>query len=141
MHTPPFLCARCRMSEERKASPSRQVLKIPPLARADIPAVANVRTLQDVQRDIQKESMRLAQARGRYEYALWDYDTARTASSEDPNNKILSEKLADTKESRDAHISLMDISARLLAKLDAEKVGLHAAANISSAQYSKFYLS
>ncbi len=131
-----FLCA-CRMSEETKAGPSRQVLKIPPLARAEISAVADVRTLQDVRSDIAKENAQLKQALQVYQATLLAYNCALTSSDNDPNNKILSEELADAKGAKDAYKTLVDSYRERLSSLRAELDGLHVTANASSTQSSK----
>ncbi len=126
-----ILCSSHRMSEEEQTVRSS--------GTPEAAAVANVRTLQDVQRDIQKENVEFFyQARKEYRGAVSAYDAAWTASKSDPTNKVLSEDLAHAKEFRDIYKRLLDISEAHLEELEAERAQLQAAANRASEQKSKF---
>ncbi len=140
------LCASHSMSEVEKTArssetPEAAVPSAPephPASGNSLAAVGNVRTLQDVQRDIQDENVTLLRFRGKYDNALSACDDARTASRREPTNTSLSEDLADARESRDGYKRLMDNSEKRLEKLGAELARLQAAANASSGQKSKY---
>ncbi len=101
-------------------------------------AVSNVRTLKDVQRELEKENAEYDQAVPRYVYALSVHESASAASRMDPKNKVLSEKLASAKESMDSYKSLWDTIAQRIAILQTERAQLRAVAAASSEQISKF---
>ncbi len=135
-----------RMSEEERtgssSTPLKTVSSAPGAHQASHSSTtgAKVRTLQDVQRDIQKESVEYDQAMAKFEDALSAYESALAACNKDPNDKVLSKELADAKYSRDSYKCLLDISAQFLASLEPERARLQAAADASSEQKSKFLL-
>ncbi len=92
-------------------------------------AIAQVRTLQDVQRDDKQDALS-DQAVAKLEVALSAHDAALPASDN------------DAKESRDSDKSLTVDGARAqhLADSQAERAELQAAANASSEQKSKFLI-
>ncbi len=137
------------MSEEEKTVrssevPEAAVPSAPPEAHpasGNSPAaVVSVRTLQDVQRDIQKESEQLDQARKEFRAALSAYDDAWTASRREPTNTSLSEDLAKAKESKDDYKRLLDSSEKLLEDFKAERAELQAAAKASSSEQKSTFL-
>ncbi len=134
-----------QMSEAVKTGSSSNTLEAVPStpaahqASGNSPAaVGNVRTLQDVQRDIQKEREQLDQARKEFRAALSAYDAAEAAWDKDPNNEVLSKKLAKAEKVWDACRNLVDISDGDLKRLVAELARLQADADASSEQKSKF---
>ncbi len=137
-----ILCSSYRMSQEEKTvRSSESPLTVPSApdreahqASSSSPAViANVRTLQDVERDFNKKKAQFDEAAMEYDAALSAYDAALAAWNKDPKDKALSEDLAHAKVSRDAYKFLMDGSATLLAYSRAE----HALLQASRVQKSK----
>ncbi len=136
------------MSEEEKTvrsseAPEAAVPSAPeahPASGNSPAAVGNdVRTLQDVRRDIKKESEQLDQARKEYGEALSIYKAAFFASKKEPTSEALSKELTAATNFVNFFKGPVDISAQRLERLEAERAQLQAAAKASSSeQKSKF---
>ncbi len=148
MGIPSFVYALCRMAREEKGNPStvtpeavwttseaHQASRSSPAA-----TVAHVRTLQDVQLEIDTERVKFHKAREQYEKALSGYQTALDASDENPNDQVLSKKLAYARDSRDSYKSLMEVNAQRLASLEAKLARLEVAANAPTEHKGTFLL-
>ncbi len=136
MNAPSFLCVLCSMSREEKGNPStvtteavRPATEAHQASRSSPAAVARMRTLQDVQLEIDTERVKFHKAREQFEKALSGYQTALDASKTNPDNKVLSKKLADAKDLKDSYKCLMEVNAQRLASLETKRAQLQAAAN------------
>ncbi len=107
------------------------------VSRSSLTAVANVRTIEDVQRDIQKADKKFSRALERYEDAVSAYEAALDASKSDPTNEDLSKEVEDARELMYAHKSSKDDSAQLYTDLRAELARLQRAASAPSVQKGK----
>ncbi len=129
------------MSEEKEVRPSETPEPSAPEVRghqasgSSPAAVATVRTLQRLECDIQEVLKKHARALERYERALSAYEDAQAALQMDPTNKVLSDALANAKESRDSYKHFMDVSQQGLTFLETTRARLQAA----SEQKSKFF--
>ncbi len=97
-------------------------------------AVTTVRTLQDVEREIQKQKAQLEEANKKYQQALSFYTAAFLALKKEPNNETLSKELADAAQFVGFAKGPADISAQRLASLEAERAQLQAAAERAQLQ-------
>ncbi len=122
-------CSLHRMSEEKETirSSGTPGAAPPPASSSPSATVANLRTVQDVEREIREEMMKLNRLMKQWEDAVSAHKAARTA-----------EELAKAKESVDTYRFLMDISGKLFESLFAERAQLQVAANASSEQKSEF---
>ncbi len=133
------------MSREEKGNSStvtpeavRTATETHQASRSSPAAVARVRTLQDVQLEIDTEKVKFHKAREQFEKALSGYQTALDASKTNPDNKVLSEELAEAKDFKDSYKSLMEVNAQRLASLETKRAQLQAAANAPTEHKSKF---
>ncbi len=137
MNIPSLFNVHCRMSEETKTVLSSETPEVVPSASAEAHQASSdsspdvvtndVRTLQDVERDIQEEKAQLDRARKEYREDQSDYEALLAASREDPNNKALSVQLDNARKFRDFSKKLIDISARCLAWLEGDLAEMQAA--------------
>ncbi len=112
-----------------------------PEASGSSPAtVANMRTLQDVERAIKENNATHIRVGETYATAIAAYLAAQAASKRDPTNKVLSDELADAKETRDACKSLIAAIEQGLATLQSERAQLRAAATASSSEQKSEFL-
>ncbi len=113
------------MTDETKTirSSGTPEVEAPPASSRPPATVANLRTLQDVEREIREEMMKLNRLRKQWEDAVSAQKAARTA-----------EELAKAKKSVDAYWCWMDISVKLLDTLFAERARLQATATVSSSE-------
>ncbi len=98
-------------------------------------AVATVRTLQDVQREIDAGQLKFDEADNEYEEALSLYTAAFLALKKEPNNETLSKKLADATKFVEFTKGPVDATAKLLEDLRAELDRLQPVANQHKSKY------
>ncbi len=131
------------MSEETKTIRSSETPEADTSASGSRPAsgrssaVANVRTLQDVQREIDAEQVKFDEADKEYQQGLSLYTAAFLALKKEPNNETLSKELADATKFMDFIKGPFHATAKLLEGLSAERFRLQAAAIAASEQKSK----
>ncbi len=128
------------MSQEERIVPSSATPEAVPEAhqasRSSTTAV--VRTIEDVERDIQKASLDFEQAKQEVRNARSHYEAALAASRKDPTNKDLSKDAEASRELLDDYKSSAADSKWSLERLDAELARLQVAASAPSGQKGKF---
>ncbi len=117
------------MSKETKTVGSIETPGVDPAASearpAAPPTIASVHArLQDVQLEIVHERAKFDQAMAKYQDVLSTYNAALTASRKDPDNEILTKRLAEAKRSEDGSKFLTDSYARSLALLEGDAAEL-----------------
>ncbi len=131
------------MSEETKTVLSSETHMSDSSASAEArsaapPAIAKVRTLQDVQLEIAQEKERHMQALSDWLDAFAARDAAYTAWNEDPNNEVLERELSNARKLTMSRDNLLSRSRGLIAWLDAERARLQAAEDASFKQKGKY---
>ncbi len=104
-------------------------------------AVAHVRTIQDVKRELDTNKMMHNQAKREHQTVFSAYSSALTDVEKDPRNQLLASRLAQAEKDLESSARSKDTSARVVGSLAAELDRLKVVAKASCEQKSKYLLS